>query len=219
MCLLFLGVAGISEAYTIVSQNLGESAYSASSVYSNCTPDKAFDGIWDNVWNAGIPGYPNRNAWIEVNLGQLRDVTRIVLKVEQVPIDLHTEHYILSSLSRIGTTTTGADIVATFHGETSHGQLLEAVFKDAVTAQFIQVLSYSTAPSWVAWNEIQIMTGSKELEIIQAAAPVPEPATLPLVTAGVAVVVLGSILRRRHTRRCSPRPVSFAEHTVNSPRC
>ena len=196
-CLLLLGVAGMSEAYTIVSQNLGYSAYSASSVYSDCTPDKAFDGNWDNVWNAGIPAYPNRNAWIEVDLGQLRDVTRIVLKVEQLPTYLHTEHYILSSFSRIGTTTNSADIVATFHGETSHGQLLEAVFEDAVRTQFIQVLSYSTS-SHVAWNEIQIMTGSEEQEILPAAAPVPEPATLPLVAAGVVVAALGSRLRRRH---------------------
>ena len=162
---------------------------------------KAFDGIWDNVWNAGIPGYPNRNAWIEVNLGQLRDVTRIVLKVEQVPIDLHTEHYILSSRSRIGTTITSAAIVATFHEDTSDGQLLEAVFTKAVTAQFIQVLSYSTSPSYAAWNEIQIMTGNKELEITKAAAPVPEPASLPLVAAGVVVAALASRLRRRHLQQ------------------
>ena len=201
MCLLILGVAGISEAYTIVSQNLGGSAYSASSVYSDCTPDKAFDGIWDNMWNAGISGYPNRNAWIEVDLGQLRDVTRILLKVEQLPADLHTEHYILSSRSRIGTTITSAAIVATFHEDTSDGQLLEAVFTKAVTAQFIQVLSYSTSPSYAAWNEIQIMTGNKELEITKAAAPVPEPATFPLVAAGVVVAALASRLRRRNLQQ------------------
>ena len=195
-CLLLLGMAGMSEAYTIVSQNLGNSAYSASSVYNNCTPDKAFDGNWDNAWNAGSYAYRNRNAWIEVDLGLLRDVTRIILEIEQLPPG-ETRHYILSSLSQIGNTMTGATLAKTIEGTTFDGQLLYVDFATPVTAQYFQVRSDSS-PSWIAWNEIQIMTGSEEQEIIPAAAPVPEPATLPLVATGVAVAAFGSRLRRRY---------------------
>ncbi len=153
---LFFSVclAGIASADIVVSQGLGTGAYTASSsyYYFDATPDKAFDGDFGNMWNAGT--YPV--SWIEVDLGKPTDITQILMSVEQNPIDAYTVHEIWLSSSAIGADTSGAVLAQTLAGRTYNGQVLSVVFSSPKTAQHVQVRTTSS-PSWVAWDEIQIM--------------------------------------------------------------
>ena len=179
--LFVLGIAGTAAADTIVSQGLGSSAYTASSSWNGHTPDLAFDGSFLTAWNSGT--YPV--GWIEVNLGQSTDITRVLLSVAQLPIQAFTVHEVWSSSSRIGGDTSGAVLSYTFAGITNTEQLLSVGFTTPVTAQYVQIRT-TNSPSWVAWSECQVM----------AADPVPEPATVLLFGTGIAGIA-GTRLRRK----------------------
>lgn len=152
---LFLSVclAGIASADIVVSEGLGSGAYTASSnYYVETLPDKAFDGDFSNMWNAGT--WPM--AWIEVDLGRPTDITQILMTVEQTPSYTDTVHEIWLSSSTIGADTSGAVLAQTLVGTTYTGQTLSVVFPTPKTAQHVQIRTISS-PSWVAWREIQIM--------------------------------------------------------------
>lgn len=176
-----LGIVGMAEA-TIVSQGLDSSSYTASSSWNaDPTPDFAFDGDFDTGWNAGTYS----TSWIEVDLGMSTDLTQILLSVTQAP-DGPTTHEVWSSSSNsIGWDTSDATLSYTFSGDTSTGQLLSATFLTPLTAQYIQIRTVSS-PSWVAWNEIQVMSAD----------PVPEPASMLLFGTGLTGLV-GTRLRRK----------------------
>ncbi|MGC9976620.1 MAG: discoidin domain-containing protein, partial [Syntrophales bacterium] len=85
---------GMVQADPIVSQGLGSSAYTASSSYSVYTPDLAFDGNFNTSWIA-----PSYTGWIQVNLGQLTNVSSVLLTIQQNPAGLTTQEVWLSSQS------------------------------------------------------------------------------------------------------------------------
>jgi len=156
---LFLSVciAGIASADIVVSEGLGSAAYTASSnFYSETMPEKAFDGDFSNMWNSGT--WPM--SWIEVDLGKPTRITQILLSVEQLPADANTVHEIWMSSSAIGNDTSGAVLATTLAGRTYDAQVLSAAFSIPPTAQHVQIRTISS-PSWVAWNEIQIMAHDK----------------------------------------------------------
>jgi len=156
---LFLSVclAGIASADIVVSEGLGSAAYTASSSYTmEFTPEKAFDGDFSNMWNSGT--WPM--SWIEVDLGKPTRITQILLSVEQTPADADTVHEIWLSSSMIGSDTSGAVLSYTPAGRTYDGQTLSVAFSNPPTAQHVQIRTISS-PSWVAWNEIQIMAPDK----------------------------------------------------------
>ncbi len=140
-------------AYTVVSQGLNCSAYTASSSYEGYTPDLAFDGNMNNSWNAGTLPV----SWIEVNLGKPIAIAQISLIVSQSPSPAFTNHEVWVSSSSIECNTSTATLAHTFTGETYNNQLLAVRFDKPITAQYVQIKT-TTSPSWVAWNEIQIMT-------------------------------------------------------------
>lgn len=215
-------IFNLSHAYTIVSQGLNVSSYTASSFYNGWTPDLAFDGNWDNMWNAGkdpgldyydgasgrwVYAYP----WIEVDLGAQREITKIVLGIEQLPPG-YTEHIIRTSLSYMGDdlsvaacasilagTYRGDELFTLLEGNTIDGQRLVLSFALPVTARYVQVKSLYSR-SWIAWNEIQIMTDDVEIPVYPDALPAPEPGTALLVGAG-ALTIWFYGFKGRKTRR------------------
>ena len=146
-------IAATAEAYMIVSQGLGKSAYTASSSWDNFPPELAFDGNLNTNWNAGT--YPV--SWIEVNLGKPTDIAQILLSVEQLPHAARTTHEVWASASTIGQNTAGATLAHTLSGTTHHGQLLSVSFSAPLIAQYIQIRT-TNSPSWVAWDEILILS-------------------------------------------------------------
>lgn len=196
---LLLSVSNGSDAYTIVSQDLDPYSYTASSSWQGLTPDLAFDGNWNNNWNSGaFAGWAyNSFPWIEVDLGQERNLLRIVLGVEQHPAyAIATKHILRLSFSYMGNdlsaadcngilngTYQGNDIFTTIQGQTFDGQHLLVDFETPVNARYVQVRSLRSR-SWIAWNEIQILTDDVELPASPAATPAPEPGTGILMAAG-----------------------------------
>jgi hypothetical protein len=138
---------------TLVSQNLGRSAYSASQWATwapEAAPEFSFDGIIDHGWNAG--GYPMQ--WLEVDLQQPQALTSLRLYVEQLP-DANTIHQVWVSNSVIQNDLSGATLIHTFAGFTAHLDVLTYTLPSSVSAQFVQVRT-TESPSWVAWQEVQV---------------------------------------------------------------
>jgi len=179
--LFMIGMVGGVNADILVSQGLGTSAYSASQSWGSYTPNFAFDGDYNTLWESG--SYPTE--WVEVDLGQSTSITEILLTVSQSPSPAETTHEIWTSSSSIGWNTSGATRSYMFTGSTSNEDLLSAVFATSLSAQYVQIKT-TRSPSWVGWDEIQIM----------AANPVPEPATVLLFGIGLAGLA-GSRVRRK----------------------
>ena len=142
---------------SLVSQDLGSAAYTASETWQTFTPDLAFDGDLTTNWNAGDWTTPRGSEvqWIEVDLGQSFDIAKINLVLAQVP-DGYTEHEIWLSSSAIGTNTSGASLAKTLEGITSHQQVLMAALTSPISAQFVQIRTI-VSPSWIAWYEVQVI--------------------------------------------------------------
>jgi F5/8 type C domain len=89
----------------LVSQDLGVSAYSASTYWQATTaPQYAFDGNVNDDWNAGT--FPTQ--WVEVDLQQRYDLTSFSLFVDQLP-DGNTTHEVWVSNSVIQNDLRGPD--------------------------------------------------------------------------------------------------------------
>jgi len=147
LCLVFSSqLQALANNDVLVSQNLGDSAYSASNVYApHNRPSLAFDGIIDTAWNSGR--FPSQ--WIEVDLGTIHKLNRFILTVNQVP-DGNTVHQIFVSENR-----QEYILVQTFSEYTVHKQQLEAILDNPINARYVQV-STSQSPSWVGWFEIEV---------------------------------------------------------------
>jgi hypothetical protein len=149
-----LATASVSRASVVISQNLGDSAYTASSSWDIWhTPSMAFDGNFGNCWNAGT--YPG--SWIEVDLGSVHPLTWFVLGVEQLP-DAPTKHEIWVSDSPIGGNTSGATLSNSIEQYTFEGEVLDVSPTSPVSGRYVQIRTVMS-PSWVAWNEVQVYTG------------------------------------------------------------
>ena len=145
---LLIATPRLMASEVLVSKNLGAGAYLASATLSTNTPDRAFDGTTNTLWNAGaVP-----TQWIEVDLGANHSLTRCILRVAQSPSGI-TRHYILASTNPIAATAIGT--VHSFLGITTNGQTLERVFPSPLNARYLQIRT-DLSPSWVAWSEIEV---------------------------------------------------------------
>ena len=138
----------------LVSQNLGSSAYSASSTFSDHYPYKAFDGDLTTEWTNIGSVSAGSNIWIEANLGRVYDLSSISLTVRQGHSDRETTHNVYASTSPIGADGS-FDYLTGFTGYTSEGDVLSSTFGDGTLAQYVQVNTTEDS-DWVEWYEIQI---------------------------------------------------------------
>jgi hypothetical protein len=191
--------AGVALSDTLVSENLGTSHYTASTVQAPVAtyePWKAFDGLESTRWQANqsvLPTNPASFGWIEVDLGH-----------EYLLSDLHLHVYTLAAPGATATfnayasqnpmqgNLTGATLLHVFSpGPFSTGEELEYDIPDGtVLARYVQIqttmdVKYNTTNGYLrpAWREIEVY-----------ADVVPEPSTFILVGAGLGGLAL---LRRR----------------------
>jgi hypothetical protein len=118
------------------------------------TPDKAIDGIIDTPetqangtrtkWSAGA--FPTQ--WIEIDLGEIKNVAKIRLQVSQFPSGT-TIHQIYA-----GNTTNPSSLIHTFNQFTAGRDFLEYILPNTLNFRYLRVLTTSS-PSWVAWWEIE----------------------------------------------------------------
>jgi hypothetical protein len=123
----------------------------ASSIGGNdCTPEKAFDGNKDTVWNSGTyaPG------WIERDLGASRPLAGITLVTCQTPA-CETVHEVWVSDEPIGNDRSRAKLVHTFKGQTANQQVLEFDFPKDLSARYVEVHT-TASESWIGWCEIAV---------------------------------------------------------------
>ena len=149
----------------------------ASSFWDHNTPDSAFDGNRQTMWNAG--NYPPQ--WIEADLGsprRLGDITLIVIQlpacettheiwVSDEPIDGPRGHHMTGVYLRDGLPipqipewketpqAKRAKLVHTLRGFTTDNQTLHLDFAKDTIARYVQVRT-TRSESWVAWVDIEI---------------------------------------------------------------
>jgi hypothetical protein len=145
--LAITAICSMSNAAEIIaSQNLGQSAYTASSSYSaGFAPYLAFDGNTGTMWNAGRDG-----GWIEVNLGRVCDLTRISLLC--YPPSGTIENYVWYSNSPIGNGyADGLACVLSGTGATYESSLI------GIQSQYVQV--QTTLPAgWTGFENWVLRT-------------------------------------------------------------
>ena len=184
-------MTGTAANAVIVGQNLGASAYSASSSYcAQWAPPKAFDGDYTYVpWHTGdpdpTPGKTQWNAgqsngWIEVNLGQVYDISGMVLLRHPMAPTAANQDIWISSTGPIGGARAGATKIWSVDQSTATDFTL--TFAPGTMAQYVQVQTSYDA-GWTNWMDIYI-----------SASPVPEPSSLLALSAGLLPLLC---LRRR----------------------
>jgi hypothetical protein len=144
----------------------------ASSSWDNNSPDRAFDGDRQTMWNAGS----HAPHWIEGDLGASTELGSIALTVIQTP-EGETIHEVWVADVPIGVSPRPLDGLAievapnmrpdipsyakhaklahTFKGYTKDNQRLQFDFLKKTFARFVLVRT-TESPSWVAWVEIEL---------------------------------------------------------------
>jgi hypothetical protein len=127
----------------------------ASSSSEQNTPDKAFDGDRDTMWNAGSHPPPDGTGhWIEADLGAVRQLGGLLLVACQQP-DGPTTHEVWVSTEPMGGDRTKGKLVHTFKGQTKDHEVLRFDFPKSQSGRYVQIRTTSS-PSWVAWLEIEL---------------------------------------------------------------
>lgn len=128
---------------TLTDPNLARlGAATASQSLPDQLPAAAIDGDPTTQWGAGA----EPTQWIEIDLGEAREIGRIQLIVAQFPQGL-TRHLIDVDGVRVWA----------FENDTAEGQVLEFLPPSPIVGQVIRVTTI-TSPSWVAWKEILILS-------------------------------------------------------------
>lgn len=129
-------------------QKLSVTAVTASSTNGTDAPALAVDGNEASSWIAS--GFPTQ--WIELDLGQARNVSKLRLKINQYPAGA-TTHQISG-----GTSQGALSPLWTHSGTLQSGEWLEATFTET-SVRYLRVTTTS-GPSWVAWFEIEVYGAS-----------------------------------------------------------
>jgi hypothetical protein len=117
------------------------------------TPDMAFDGDRDTMWNAGR--FPEAaGQWIEADLGAVRQLGNLRLLTCQLP-DGPTTHEIWVATEPIGDDRTKAKLVHTFKGRTKNREVLRFDFPKDCSGRYVQIRT-TASPSSVAWLEVEL---------------------------------------------------------------
>ena len=114
------------------------------------TPDKAFDGDHDTMWNAGA----GPQQWIEADLGAIRQLGGLLLVPSMAP-EGPTTHEIWVSTQPMGGDRTKAKLVHTFKGQTKDRDVLRFDFPKGLSGRYVQIRT-TESPTWVAWIEIEL---------------------------------------------------------------
>lgn len=117
----------------------------ASQVYSSAVPGYVSDGNLQTAWSAG--GFAPQ--WIQMDLGELSNVSKVRLNVAQDPAG-QTTHQIY-----IGATADNLTLAGTLNGSTQTQQWLELSLIGN-NVRYVKVLTTSS-PSWVGWFEIEVI--------------------------------------------------------------
>ena len=157
--MLLLTVTCFASVDMLLSQNLGEAAYRASSSWPTSPPKQAFDGDFTTQWNSG----GHAPDWLEVDLGDFYQLSRFILGIEQTPSG-STKHEIWVSDSPIGDDTSGALLCCTIQQYTVDGEVLEIPAPFPIAGRYVQIRTLSS-PSWVAWNEVQVYGGPEIISV------------------------------------------------------
>jgi F5/8 type C domain len=129
------------------SENLAlGGAVTASASLSDQPPSAAVDGDGQSVWSAG--SHPPQ--WIEIDLGAMFDLDRLILTVAQDPAG-GTTHQI-SGRGETG----DYRLLHEFRDGTADGQDLDVSPIAAWTAVRYLKIETTESPSWVAWREIAV---------------------------------------------------------------
>jgi hypothetical protein len=118
------------------------------------SPDKAIDGDRQTFWNAGTHPPPGGGAWIEVDVGAVRQLGGLLLVTSQLP-DGPTVHEVWASSDPIGEVRTKARLVHTFKGHTRTNEVLRFEFPKRLSGRYVQIRT-THSPSWVGWVEIEL---------------------------------------------------------------
>lgn len=181
---MFLDAKNPANGAVIISENLGASSYSASGFWTQDTKAEfAFDGLSSTGWNNG--GHPL--AWIEVDLGDVREIESFRLVVVQSPAG-STTHQIWVSNTPIQAYTSSASLVHTFSQYTSHNDTLSFTPTNLLYNRYVQIRT-TASPSWVSWYEVQVFGTSNN-------SAVPEPTSAAIIS-----VLLGGAAFRASRRR------------------
>jgi hypothetical protein len=128
------------------------SARASHSLVGN-TPDMAFDGDRNTMWNAGK--FPERaGQWIEADLGAVRQLGSLLLLTCQLP-DGPTAHEIWVSTEPIGDDRAKGKLVHTFKRRTQNLEVLRFDFPQRLAGRYVQIRT-TQSPSSVAWLEIEM---------------------------------------------------------------
>jgi len=122
----------------------------ASGSWDEHTPDRAFDGALDTMWNASFYA----PQWIEADLGASLPLASLALHITQLPAG-HTIHEVWVSGEPIGEDLTRAKLAHTFQGYTVDKQRLTVAFPSGLCARYVQIRT-THSPSWVAWAEVAL---------------------------------------------------------------
>jgi RNA polymerase sigma factor (sigma-70 family) len=133
----------------------------ASGSWDHHTPDRAFDGDRNTMWNASTYA----PQWLEADLGASKELGAIRLLVAQLP-DGWTTHEVWVSDEPIGDARAKARRAHRFVRYTKNYDTLEFEFPPGLTARHVQVHT-TQSPSWVAWLEVNLRIGRSRRAVVE----------------------------------------------------
>ena len=128
---------------------LGATAIASASLSGN-GPQMAVDGMSGTYWNSG--GFPPQ--WIEIDLPHPSVVSGVRLSVQQAPLVGLTVHDVY-----VQTQGGQFQLVKEFSGITQEPQVLSWDADSPLVGVVAIRVETTTSPSWVAWKEIEIISG------------------------------------------------------------
>lgn len=131
---------------------LGKAAYASREIFGY-EANKAVDGSPWTYWNSG--DYPPQ--WIEVDLGAPYPLSMIRALITQLPDGVTTDSFLTAGPNPLDE----FQLLTTFSGFTRDQQVLEHQ-GPAEEVEFVRIET-TASPSWVAWREVQALSGCADI--------------------------------------------------------